>query len=253
MTDLFKRNVVIIVLLFLASQAFAGLTVSPARQEISLVPGGTYQGSFTVRNDYDVPTSIKTDFRNWFALPENKDINISDWLSVTPSEVFLNPGESKDVNYTVRLSTVAQGVSVAMVSFIPEVSSEQGVTMVVSVSLFVTAAGTEKVNWDIGDVTFGTSSSFSVSAAIRNNGNVHLRPQGNIQVLSGGNAIAGLDFAAGRPVYPGASRSLVASTDKPVQLPAGKYTAIVLVKAAGQEKIKKMNIVVSKTGEVAIR
>jgi P pilus assembly chaperone PapD len=239
---------------FAAVSAYAGLAITPARQEVSLTPGKTFEGTYNVRNEYATPVKIKADFRDWFVLPENKNSKISDWLSISPTEFPLQPGESKDVSYTIHLPVTAQGVSVAMLSFIPEFESEQGVTMMVSVSLYVTAAGTEKADWEIQDVKITkTASEFTVSALVNDKGNVHIRPAGTVSVLSGNKTLFTLDFAEGRPVYPGTSRTIVASNNNSVSLEEGKYTAVADISGAGQEKKKTTDFVINNSGEVIVK
>lgn len=231
----------------------AGLTVTPSRVEVAAPPGGRFEGKYTVRNDYNTPAKIKVEFRDWFVLPENSGINISDWLSVSPLEFSLQPNESREVQYAVHLSTSARGVQVGMVSFIPQTGEEQGVTLMVSVSIFVTAKGTERIDWEIPDVKLAKASGkLQVTALVKNDGNVHLRPSGSVTILSGGKIAAQLDFLESRPVYPGLSRSILARSDGDAALLAGKYTALIDIKCYGQEKTKKINFNVKQSGELAI-
>jgi len=236
-----------------AASAYAGLTVTPSRQEVTMAPGSACQGSYEVRNDYATPIDVHVEFRDWFVLPENKGNEISKWLSVTPKELSLQPGESKKVTYSVQLPKTVKGVSAAMVSFIPATEDEEGVSMMLSVALFVIAHGTEKISWDIGSVNiYPAQSGFSISAIVRDEGNIHLRPQGTAEIFSKNKKILALQFPEGRPVYPGSYRTLVVSYGAS-GLGEGKYSAVLRITAAGKEKTKKIHFTVSKTGAIAVQ
>jgi P pilus assembly chaperone PapD len=247
-----RKLIVVASILLSCAIAHAGLSVTPARQEIVVQPGDTCTGVYSVRNEYDTRANISVEFRDWFILGANKHHAISDWLKISPSQFTLLPGESKDVEYAVRLSTDAQGVSVGMISFIPQIENDPGVTLVISVSLFVTAAGTEKTDWQIEDIKIEQASGqMRFAGKIKNNGNVHVRPTGTARIVSGKREVAQLNFDEGRPVYPGTVRSIV-SSDVPA-LKKGKYTAIVSLSGNGQNKDKKITFKIAKSGEIAIK
>jgi uncharacterized membrane protein len=225
--------------------------VTPSRTEISIPPDQSCEAKFIVTNEFNVPADIKVEAKNWFLLPDDQDVNISSWVTVLDNDLRLQPGESKEVRYQVKLSSNASGVRTAMVSFIPQTEEDQGLVLMISAAVFVTAAGTEKVNWDISDVKIEAAQDrIQVSGQVRNSGNVHLRPEGKVKIISKNKEVALLEFLEGRPVYPGKERSIVASSDGPVTLAPGKYTAIVTVKGAGEEKKSKIGFKVDRSGKI---
>lgn len=232
------------ILLLIETLVYAGLTITPSRQEISVAPGGKFKGVYTVRNDYQTPVDVKVEFRDWFVLAENKNLNISDWLSVSPSKVHLLPGEMKNVEYKVHISKSAKGVLVGMVSFVPETQEQQGINLVISVSIFITVSGTEKINAYLDNMKFSRDGgNLQVSVEVQNKGNVHLRPEGKCVLESGNSQKIEVQIPQGRPVYPGMSRTSVGRIDIN-KVPAGKYSAMV--------ELKSGNLTLSATAQVQI-
>jgi hypothetical protein len=241
-------------IVFAAVQGHAGLTITPARYEGIVAPGKSCEGVYTVRNDFPTKTEVIASFRDWFILPENNNIPISGWISIKPNEFLLKPGESKDVHFTVHVPTAAKGVSVAMFSFSPR-AEKNGITSMMSVSLYITVAGTEKIGWEINDIKLDKSSSeFKMTAQVQNKGNVHVRPSGTVTINSANkDLVFAMIIPEGRPVYPGAIRSIKASSTAVSALTKGEYSAIVKVSGDGEEKIKNINFIINDAGELIIK
>lgn len=248
---MFKKLILLCSLIANCALAYAGLTINPSKAEIVVPPGQSYEAKFTVRNDYSSPTSVKVEAKNWFLLPDDKQVAVSSWLAVLDQELQLQPAESKEIRYQVTLSTDARGVRTGMVSFIPSTEEQQGLSLVISAAVFVTAAGTEKVDWKLVDAKITKwQDQVQVSAQVKNSGNIHIRPEGTVQILSKDKEVAILKFHEGRPIYPGAERTIVATMDKTVVLPKGKYSAVLTVNGAGQEKKQTIKFKVKQSGEI---
>jgi len=249
-----KKLLIACGMMFFSAALHAGLTIAPSRQDIVVPSSGTFQGVYSVRNDYDCPVRIAVDFRDWFVLPENKHIAISEWLSVSPRDFQLQPGESKEVGFSVHVPSSAQGLLVGMVSFIPQLEKETGVNLVVSAALFVTVGGTEKYEWDVSGLRLeNRSGKLQASATVTNRGNVHLRPVGNISLLFKNKEALSLIFTEGRPVYPGGSRTIVAHGKDGETLAPGAYEAVVKLRSGEQQKEIKAKYKVKKSGEIIPR
>ena len=106
-----KRLVVLCLILFCYSAGFCGLTVVPSRMEVSIPPGGTFDGLYTVRNDFNTTAAIKVETKDWYVLPDNQGITVSKWLAVSPHEFTLKSGESKDIKYKVKVPSDAISIS----------------------------------------------------------------------------------------------------------------------------------------------
>ncbi|MBR0403430.1 hypothetical protein IJI55_02685 [Candidatus Saccharibacteria bacterium] len=101
------------------AEGTASIAVSPPKQRVSLNPGDTYTGSFTVYNKGDeeykykvevTPYSVETqDYVSNFT-NENTYNQIAKWITVDSSTTgSLKPEESTEINYTVKVPTDAPG------------------------------------------------------------------------------------------------------------------------------------------------
>ena len=233
------------------SSAYGALTVFPSRQEISLPAGAKVQGEYVVKNESDQSIVIKLEFRDWFVLPKNSGIKAKDWLSIVTTQLKLGPQEEKPVQYEVKVPTSAEGVLVAMLSFLPQ--GEAQVSLMLSVSLYVTVAGTEKISWQISDVNLSyRMNQLQISAKVWNHGNVHVRPQGMIEIYKGKLKLDEFGFAESRPVYPENSRLILARKEKMNLLP-GKYRARIHLRGQGEQKEKEISFRLKKSGEIILR
>jgi P pilus assembly chaperone PapD len=248
------KNIVCIITLSLCSSlVFAGISVNPARYEL-FVTSGVAEGKYTITSDFDCPARVNVEFKDWFVLPENSNLPARDWLSFSPSEFLLKPGESKEVSFKVNVSTTAQGSLVAMVSFVPQTETEQGVTLVMSSALYVVVRGTEKVAWEISSVSLtGTPDKFQFTIGVKNSGNIHIRPNGTIYIRKGNKVIGNFPIPEGRPVYPGSTRASVARSEGNVVLAPGKYTVLVSVNGYNTTKVKECELRVNKDGTLEIK
>jgi len=251
-----RRIFLVSVLLVAAGVASnAGLIVSPTRQEVTLPPGGTFEGTYKVTNGFGRNYSLAVETRYWYATKEEeKNIPVTDWLQVTPSSFTFKPDETVDVKYKVKLSTAQTGMRAAMITFVPTGES-QGVTLVVSVSIFVTVRGTEKISWDFSGLQVSNyQGSTQFSTIVRDNGNVHVRPTGYFKVISPKKKETVLEVLEGRPVYPGQSRQIVVHAGQKDIFPEpGKYKVKISLTGCGITKEKNYVARLSKTGELTIK
>ena len=248
------KKVIVFTMSFMSTCVlFAGITVTPVRVEIPLAKGMACDGKYTVRNDYDVPIKVDISSRDWFVLPENRDIKVDQWLKLSPLELSLKPGESGDIHFLVTLSTKPVGSMVAMVSFVPVLEKDPGFNLMVSASMFVTVKGTEKTAWDFSGIKLSTyDGKLQAVTSVKNDGNVYLRPVGYATITAGKKEVAKLEFLEGRPVYPGMARDVLAKSDGVLTLKPGKYTALLQVECRGQMKEKSFKFKYKKSGEFEI-
>ena len=241
------------IFIFLIPKSYAGIAVTPSREEVTLKTGFSYDSAYNVRNDFNSPVDVRVETKDWFVLPENKEkkITVAQWLYVSTGTFRLNPGEGRDVQYKVVVPKDARGSLVGMISFVSSSAETQGINLAISVPVFVTVSGTEKIDWQIESPEFSfIKKKLVVSCSIQNTGNVHLRPKGFVELMSDKKKIGSFDFFEGRPVYPGSGRGVNARSD--LELAPGEYGVTLHIFCAGREKTLEKKIIVKESGEIKV-
>ena len=90
-----------------------GLTVVPAIKDFNIFkPGETYNGSFTIKNETSKQISIDLelydidqDAKGLPIISENspKTFSMKEWISLCCNEATLNPGEKKEIKYSINV------------------------------------------------------------------------------------------------------------------------------------------------------
>jgi hypothetical protein len=230
----------------------AGLEVSPVREEVTLPPGGTFTGSYKVTNDLGKPATYNVEDRYWYFPKEEENIKLSDWLTVYPSSFTFKPGETVEEKYTIHISTVVSGMRVAMISFVPS-EPENGISLMISVSLYVTVKGTEKIDWDFSNFRIMRwNGDAQLSVDVSDKGNVHIRPSGVIKISGKKKTV--LTIPENLPVYPGKTRQILTHcVDKDAFPKPGKYTIEVSITSGNVTKVKKYKVKLKESGELIIK
>jgi hypothetical protein len=207
--------------------AFA-LVVSPSRTELHLAPGAGTPMQLSVTNDEHVPLEIGVSKKDWFLPEANKAWTVDRWMTIEGPEHFsLKPGESRRVNLEITCPKELKGEVVAMASFVYRTENPSMVTPMISVSVYLMAAGTESRMGEVEDVMVRRNKDqLSLSAKVKSTGSVHLRPSGRIVVTDAkGIEIAQLAVAEGQPTYPGTDALYAGSVPFGPQLVPGTYQA----------------------------
>jgi len=255
-----KVAISILVLFVVATgPAFAGIGVTPTRQEIRLEPGEESQGSYVVYNGADKPVLVKVSCEDWFKLAKNRQINVTSWLEVEPKEFTLAGHERKEVTYRVKLPEEAVGELVAMIYFGAESTESSMIHTKFGVSLYVRAKGTDFVEGKITDLSIRqvlpdepSGPYVQTIVTVTNDGNVHLRPRIRTVVNDKkGSTIADISFPYGWPVYPGHSYPYCGYAMKK-ELEPGKYIVTATVDYGDSKNIltKAIGFTVDRDGKV---
>ena len=204
------------------------LVVSPARTEIMLAPGKSTKAILTATNDDKEEIQVDLSKKDWFVPTQNKAWSVKDWMELHgPSRFYLKPGESQKVEVTVTCPKQMTGEMVGMASFLYQTEHQGMVTPMISVSLYLTAAGTEKLSGQVEDMMVRKyNNQVSVGAKIRCTGNIHLRPSGRLVLTdSKGTEVGQVSVVEGQPTYPGTENIYGGMLPAGVTLPAGSYSA----------------------------
>lgn len=210
-----KKSVTIVGALLAASLlsgSASALVINPGRTELRLAPGSRTDVQYTVQNDHDEEMQVDITQKNWFLSEKNKSFAVQDWLGIKGKTYFvLKPGETRQVKVRVHCPKSADGLLVGMTSFAFQPMTFGTVTPMISVSIYVSVAGTEQRTGHIKTLAARVyENQLTVGAEVAADGNVHLRPTGRFQVLdSAGKVIAEHQVKEGDPVFPGQSRGFV--------------------------------------------
>jgi len=229
-----------------------GTTVSPPVYDLAGKGGEVIVKKMTVHNDSSAPQSY-TSVVNTIA-PANEEgglafgpastADLSGWITVSPAKLDLAPNESADFNITIKVPAAAAAGGHYATVFAKSESSTQvasgaSVTSMVGTSILLKVSGSTVESADV--VEFSTSRArltpgepIDFSVRMRNTGNVHVRPQGTIQIYRDSVKMDEVAINSdGLNVLPSSIRKFVGSSNK--TLPSGSYTAkLALTYGAGQ-------------------
>ncbi|HVM91103.1 MAG TPA: DUF916 domain-containing protein [Verrucomicrobiae bacterium] len=236
----------------LAAGPVAGTTVSPPVYDLQANPGQTIIQKMTVHNDADasqsytpvVNTIAPANEQGGLAFGPASSNDLSGWITVTPSKLDLAANQSGDFTITIKVPTNASAGGHYATVF---AKSENGtvsvngatLTPLVGTSLLLKVAGQTRESADV--VEFSTQRArvipgepIDFTVRVRNSGNVHVKPQGTIEIYNGNVKVDEVPVNADAlNVLPGSIRLFSAVSNK--TLPAGSYRAeLSLVYGAGQ-------------------
>ncbi|MBN1492744.1 MAG: hypothetical protein JW938_01205 [Candidatus Omnitrophica bacterium] len=216
-----------------------GLNVAPTLIEQSLEPGKVQHGIYRVKNTTDVTMQIVVQPEDWMVrlFGVEGELDVSDWLVVAPSEFELAPGEEKDLSYTLTAPFRFTGEKVAQVFF--EFKTERSLSMLstrLGVIVYMMAKGAEKVDAAISNVGVSykppksteDKALYRVYFDVKNHGNVHIRPFGNIVIRDPNDRsiVKAIELLPSKGIYPGKEDNII-FTQFDSSLEPGKYEATV--------------------------
>jgi len=232
-----------------AGISFAGISIDPSRIELVMENGQTYSGKYTVINGNDDPIELVITYDTWKNSPENSTVTVTDWLKVKQSKVLLKPQQTISVEYSINSGNLVGSVS-AMVSFTYRLPTVSNMSMMTSLPIYVSIAGTQKVDFfikNLSAVNGGRDKDNIVVVELQNDGNVPIRPSGKLEIFSGKKLVSSALLSDLDPVYAGLNRAYYRTIEK---LPKGKYTLKISLNGLDKTVEKSIQFKVNKYGEV---
>ncbi len=235
-----------------AQNANKGLVVYPSNFDLTYANQPT-NGKVTLLNNNDQTITVKVDVRNFTANGEEGSVELTDnansfslasWITVTPVTVTLAPHKSQDFTFTITPPKNAEpGGHFGSIVFATIPNSNIKGTAGASISQEIASLilyripgnanesavlesfSTDKSFYELGPVTF--------TARVKNTGDIHIAPIGQIVVkgMFGDKYIVPFDP---RNVLPNAVRKIPAVL--PNKILIGQYTAT-LVAAYGSKNL----------------
>lgn len=255
--------------LFGAVPLRAGIGVKPTVTEVVVSLDSVTKGVFTVVNDGDEPIHVKVEPEDWLKKRTGiSDIPIEDWLTITPMEFDVEPRGMKEVEYMIAPPSGAEGELVAMIFFATS-SARKGVFGITSrfgVSIYAAIEGRIDLGCELNNVIIKrdirkTEEGGTIDKGIvfildvENQGNVHLRPTGDIIVTGEDGSKYDVKIERGFPVFPGTRLSYAIRWDKS-DISPGKYEALIMLDCGNIYEIektveKRMPFLVEEDGKVS--
>ncbi|MBU1032663.1 DUF916 domain-containing protein [Patescibacteria group bacterium] len=190
-------------LLFFHTPIVRAITVSPVIVDLEIDPGKSTQGSLHITNSTEKTATYYLNVQNFVAqgeeghqdfLPEGELFGLASWITPETESVTLEPNESGDFRYVVNVPQDAEpGGHYAAVFFSTrpasaEEGSSVGVGAKTGILFLLRVAGDiiEDARVESFTTTGGWHNRLPVYLTLRvkNLGNVHIRPEGDIIVRS---------------------------------------------------------------------
>ncbi|MCL2485116.1 MAG: hypothetical protein FWF00_05750 [Endomicrobia bacterium] len=245
-----KRILALLALFFFVSYSYASLIISPERIDLVVERNAVFEGDYSVTNGYDDSVDVEISYTNWQIYSGNGDLDINNWLKIPFSKIRLAKGETKKVPYEIHTSNSMKGSVSAQVSFSAKPPQSAGINVKMTFPLYLVIEGTQKIEFSVEKIIINQfQGNISADALIKNDGNVHIRPDGTLNIYSGKKLVYTVEIPDGFPVYAGTSRSVLRASI-PNDLKTGKYVAEVVARALGMEARKKVEFRIRKDGSL---
>jgi hypothetical protein len=221
--------------------------------------GSVTKGTFTITNDGSESVRVKVEPEDWFkARLGRSGIPLDKWFSISPVEFDIEPLGVVNVEYAIAPPSDAKGEFAVMVYF--GTTSTQGGLTITSrngSSIYAAITGAFNLACNIKNVWIeGSKAKGAVfTIEVKNTGDVHLRPTGNIVITAEDGTAYNILIQRGFPAYPGSAEKCVAKWSK-TDIPTGRYEAVINLDYGNiykMEKVleKKIVFIVNKDGSIS--
>lgn len=255
--------------LFGAGALQAGIGARPTITEIAVSPNSVTKGVYTVVNDGAEIIHVKVEPEDWLKRRTGASgIPIEDWLTITPMEFDIEPQGIKEVEYVIAPPPDAEGELVAMIFFATSAPTKGafGITSRFGVSIYAAIEGSIDLGCKIDNIKVKRNIQEKKEGAIidkglifiidvENQGNVHLRPTGDIIVTGEDGSKYDVKIGRGFPVFPGTCLSYAIRWDKK-DISPGRYEALIRLDYGDIYNIdktveRKASFLVEKDGKIS--
>jgi hypothetical protein len=224
-----------------------GLDVAPAKYEVSIPLGTTYNIPITVHNSSGDTTHVQASMVDFGVDPSGsyqfqkvgtRDHSLLRWGSIRPREFDLPAGSSQQIQLTISVPNQASltGEYAGIVFFQTRPIRRSGSTLAFSArvasKIYETIPDTVTISGLIAKMASSkTSSGQNYRIAFNNTGNTHIYLRGQVQVQKGGTVVDRIAMPDEMLVERGGARTISVNGKK---LPAGTYQAIATIDYGGK-------------------
>lgn len=223
-----------------------GLFITPLRNYLSVQPGKTASGTFTVANITDQPATIDLSVEQFSVQDYSYDYQFTpprdDWVKLNKTQTTLQPNKSESIAYTIAApATATPGGHYFTLIATTQIPGNPNTIRAATV-LYITAEGkllrtSSIVRTSIPAMSFGTDITFTMD--VKNTGNTHY-----FVYVSG--RLEGLSAKSDQPhitnlLLPGKTRT--ASSTIPAPLLPGIYQAVYGFKVDDGQIVERKQII----------
>lgn len=222
-----------------------GINVSPAKFELSMTPGASYNIPITIQNGSTDTTHIQAymvdfgltqsgDYK--FQKPGSGPYSLMRWASINPREFDLPAATTQQVRLSLAVPKESNlsGEYAGIVFFQTRpVRRAHAVSFSIRIAtkIYLTIPGTVKIAGAIAKMTASPGAGVETYRVLfKNTGNAHIYLNGNLEVRKDGKLVERIPLPSNELVERGEDRLIEVSGKS---LPAGKYQAIALVDYGG--------------------
>lgn len=219
---------------------YAGISVQPFRFEGKVPAGRSCEEKFLITNTADKPIIVQITWTDRTVKPLKKD-----WIIFNKTEVPIKANKSSALKFKINIPENAQGEYIAKVSFQekPPKGGMLAFTIRYNLPIYITVTGTEKYEFQVSDVSIENKTRTNLRVFVSNTGNVHIRPTGEIKIvsLSRDKKEYSMPFNRGKFVnIPEEAKYYDNTFNDNSSLPDGKYKAVITIKANSEENAKTL-------------
>jgi hypothetical protein len=230
-----------------AHTAGIGIEVTPAKLEISVPSGATYNIPVTVHNSSFDPVHVQASMVDFtvgldgsyeFSRPGSRPNSLLKFAAIKPREFDLAPDTTQQVQLTVQIPQVPgmSGEYAGIVFFQTRPPRRPGAAVAFSVrvasKIYETIPGTVQISGAITKMVAAPSPRGEVyRITYKNTGNAHVYLRGQLTVQRGNSVVDQLGIASGDLVERGGTRLMEAVGHK---LEPGQYVAIATIDYGGK-------------------
>lgn len=230
-----------------AQTAGIGIEVTPAKLEISVPPGATYNIPITVHNSSFDPVHVQSSLVDFgvgedgsyeFSRPGSRTNSLLKFAAIRPREFDLAPNTTQQVQLTVQIPQTPgmSGEYAGIVFFQTRPPRRAGREVAFSVrvasKIYETIPNTVKIDGAISKMVAAASPRGELYRVLyRNTGNTHVYLRGQLTIQRGNAVVEQLQLANGDLVERGGTRLMEVTGQK---LEPGQYVAIATVDYGGK-------------------
>jgi len=224
-----------------------GIDVAPAKYEVSIPAGTTYNIPITVHNSSGETTHVQAQMVDFGVDPSgnyqfqkvgSREHSLLRWGAIRPREFDLPANSSQQVQLTINVPNQAalSGEYAGIVFFQTRPIRRSGTTMAFSArvasKIYETIPDTVKIEGAIAKMASSrTTGGQNYRVVFNNTGNAHVYLRGQVQVQRGGSVVDRVTMPDEMLVERGGTRTVSINGKK---LPAGTYQAIATIDYGGK-------------------